>query len=67
VYVHLWVCEDRFEIFTLFSRYEVPYSEHCSFTELRDFVKLVSPINVIPSVNNEGEDSANTMVSLLLS
>ncbi|XP_062159334.1 DNA cross-link repair protein SNM1 [Alnus glutinosa] len=48
-------------------RYEVPYSEHCSFTELRDFVKLVSPVNVIPSVNNEGQDSANMMISLLVS
>lgn len=56
-----------FEIFTLLSRYEVPYSEHCSFTELRDFVKLVSPVNVIPSVNNEGQDSANMMISLLVS
>ncbi|XP_042963475.1 DNA cross-link repair protein SNM1 isoform X1 [Carya illinoinensis] len=48
-------------------RYEVPYSEHCSFTELRDFFKLVSPMNVIPSVNNDGPDSANAMISLLSS
>ena len=51
----------------LFSRYEVPYSEHCSFTELKDFVKFVSPVNVIPSVNNDGSDSANAMISLLQS
>ncbi|XP_044463163.1 DNA cross-link repair protein SNM1 isoform X1 [Mangifera indica] len=48
-------------------RYEVPYSEHCSFTELREFVKLVSPESIIPSVNNDGPASANSMVSLLLS
>ncbi|XVF35244.1 hypothetical protein REPUB_Repub18cG0128900 [Reevesia pubescens] len=48
-------------------RYEVPYSEHCSFTELREFVKLVSPETIIPSVNNDGPDSAKAMVSLLRS
>ncbi|XP_009363003.2 LOW QUALITY PROTEIN: DNA cross-link repair protein SNM1 [Pyrus x bretschneideri] len=48
-------------------RYEVPYSEHSSFTELREFVKLVSPVEIIPSVNNHGPDSAKAMVSLLSS
>ncbi|XAR69941.1 hypothetical protein NMG60_11001722 [Bertholletia excelsa] len=47
-------------------RYEVPYSEHSSFTELREFVKFVSPEIIIPSVNNNGPQSANQMVSLLL-
>ncbi|XP_059644154.1 uncharacterized protein LOC132285934 [Cornus florida] len=48
-------------------RYEVPYSEHSSFTELREFVKLISPVNIIPSVNNDGPESAKMMVTLLLS
>ncbi|XP_057505285.1 uncharacterized protein LOC130788572 isoform X2 [Actinidia eriantha] len=48
-------------------RYEVPYSEHCSFTELREFVKFISPENIIPSVNNDGVESAKAMISLLMS
>ncbi|XP_076887323.1 uncharacterized protein LOC143537431 [Bidens hawaiensis] len=48
-------------------RYEVPYSEHSSFTELKQFVKFISPENIIPSVNNHGSESVNKMVSLLSS
>uniref|UniRef100_A0A7C8YBF7 DNA repair metallo-beta-lactamase domain-containing protein n=1 Tax=Opuntia streptacantha TaxID=393608 RepID=A0A7C8YBF7_OPUST len=48
-------------------RYEVPYSEHCSFEELKEFVKLISAVEIIPSVNNEGAESRNDMLALLLS
>ncbi|KAI3938887.1 hypothetical protein MKW92_012510 [Papaver armeniacum] len=48
-------------------RYEVPYSEHSSFTELREFVKFISPQHIIPSVNNDGPESADSMNALLIS
>ncbi|XP_010518204.1 PREDICTED: DNA cross-link repair 1A protein-like [Camelina sativa] len=55
----------RFQLGTII-RYEVPYSEHSSFTELKEFVQKVSPEVIIPSVNNDGPDSAAAMVSLLV-
>ncbi|KAG9458022.1 hypothetical protein H6P81_002530 [Aristolochia fimbriata] len=48
-------------------RYEVPYSEHSSFSELREFVQFLSPEKIIPSVNNNGPESAEAMVTLLTS
>ncbi|KAK9102401.1 hypothetical protein Sjap_019655 [Stephania japonica] len=48
-------------------RYEVPYSEHCSFAELKEFVQFMSPLNIIPSVNNDSPESADSMVALLTS
>ena len=69
-YLNTTVLNSIYDLLVLriaFSRYEVPYSEHCSFTELRAFVKFISPENIIPSVNNDGVESANAMVSLLMS
>nr|CCC47450.1 conserved hypothetical protein [Trypanosoma vivax Y486] len=31
----------------------IPYSEHCSFTELVDFVGLINPLQVVPTVSLE--------------
>lgn len=31
--------------------YSIPYSEHSSFTELREFVAWLTPIRILPTVN----------------
>ena len=48
-------------------RYEVPYSEHCNFEELRTFVDFVDPSIIIPSVHNDSEADAERLVTMLSS
>ena len=45
--------------------YSVPYSEHSSFKELREFVQWLRPVNIIPTVGNDRGPKASRMVSLL--
>ena len=46
-------------------RYDVPYSEHSSFQELRDCVAFLRPAAVCPSVNNDMGERCAHMVDLL--
>ncbi|GAB4823565.1 hypothetical protein N2152v2_010611 [Parachlorella kessleri] len=42
--------------------YQVPYSEHSSFTELREFVGWLKPVRILPHVNtDDGGPKANRM------
>ncbi len=43
----------------------MPYSEHCSFAELREFVQFIAPRIVIPSVESATGQSADDIVAAL--
>ncbi|KAK9812991.1 hypothetical protein WJX72_006870 [[Myrmecia] bisecta] len=45
--------------------YQVPYSEHSSFRELREFVAWLQPRRIIPSVGNDSGPKARDMVAAL--
>lgn len=45
--------------------YNVPYSEHSSFTELRSFVQWASPAKIVPTVNARSAEDAERMRSIL--
>lgn len=45
--------------------YEVPYSEHSSFTEMKEFVDWLNPDKIVPHVGNDGGDKLEAMLKLL--
>ncbi|GMF15739.1 unnamed protein product [Phytophthora fragariaefolia] len=45
--------------------YGIPYSEHSSFAELCDFVQVVNPHAIIPTVNCSNKRQATKQVSAL--
>lgn len=45
--------------------YELPYSEHSSYPELKEFVQWLEPTSIIPHVHNDGGPKTQEMISLL--
>ncbi|KAK2078104.1 hypothetical protein QBZ16_003972 [Prototheca wickerhamii] len=46
--------------------YQVPYSEHSSFSELREFVRWFQPLRIVPSVNSDSHGpKERSLVDLL--
>jgi len=46
-------------------QYSVPYSEHSSLLELREFVKFMKPVRVFPHVGNDRGENCARMMNLL--
>lgn len=45
--------------------YDLPYSEHSSCPELRDFVQWLRPASIVPHVNNDGGPLLRKTLDLL--
>lgn len=45
--------------------YNVPYSEHSSFSELKEFVQWAKPARILPTVNARSADDAKRLCQLL--
>jgi hypothetical protein len=45
--------------------YEVAYSEHSSFSELREFVTFARPARILPTVNARTREDADRLCALL--